>query len=81
MSVFNPNGVAFPSDPEPEPAPAPAATCAPPPPEEDPAGGLLNFFKGGDPVHKCLGNPLLRGYVTRGVLTPRRALRSTRARR
>ena len=30
----------------------------------DPAGGLLKFFIGEDPVQKCMRHPLLREYVT-----------------
>ena len=30
----------------------------------DPAGGLLKFFIGEDPVQRCLRHPLLREYVT-----------------
>ena len=59
--AFNPNGVAFPSMPEPEPIPRPLAKKSD---EPDPAGGMLDFFKHGDPVTRLLEYPLLRGYVT-----------------
>ena len=34
------------------------------PTQQDPAGGLLKFFIGEDPVQRCLRHPLLREYVT-----------------
>jgi len=44
---------------------------------QDPAGGLLKFFIGGDPVQRCLEHPQLREYVTDAAFCKRlRALRT-----
>lgn len=64
--AFSPNGVCMPSTPEPEPAAANPKEAEKHGPHEemDPAGGLLKFFVGGDPVERCLRDPALRQHVT-----------------
>lgn len=67
--AFSPNGVCMPnSEPEPDVSNEPALighdTSWGPHEEVQSDGGLLKFFRGGDPVERCLQDPNLRQHVT-----------------
>ena len=67
--AFSPNGVCMPnSEPEPDVSNEPALighdTSWGPHEEVQSDGGLLKFFRGGNPVERCLQDPNLRQHVT-----------------